>query len=271
MPPSAHFGRVTYGHSVAVWHDFRRAVTALIENSGARRIVEVGGGANPLLPIEYVQARGLDYTILDISAAELDKAPAGYNKVVADIGAPAFAAPGAFDFVFSNMLAEHVANAEAFHRNVSAMLRSGGLAFHYFPTLFSLPMVINRLIPERVGQRVLDLLLPGYRSRAGRVGKFPAYYRWCFGPLPMQFRRFGRLGYSVLEYRGAFGYHGYFDRLPRVQRIHEAWVQFLLRHPSPWMTSGAQVLLCKGSPTDPGATSIPSPPGDRDAERGGTA
>lgn len=251
---------VTYAHSMLVWDDYRRAVGELIERSGARRIAEMGGGANPLLPLSYIAERRLEYTVLDISPAELAKAPNGYRKVVADVAAPRLDPPGEFDFVFSNMLAEHVPDAEAFHRNIARMLQEGGLAFHYFPTLFSLPVVLNGLFSEVLGQRILDRLLPGVRAREGKIGKFPAHYRWCFGPLPFQFRRYARLGYVVLEYRGAYGYHGYLGRYPRLLRLHEAWVQFLLRHPVPWLTSGAQVLLSKGQPrTD--ATAIPWPAG----------
>jgi hypothetical protein len=107
-------------------------------------------------------------------------------------------------------------------------------------------MVANRMVGDGLGQRIMDRMLPGLRVKSGRMAKFPAYYRWCFGPHGFQERRFARLGFQVLEYRGTFGYHGYFQRFPRLLTLHERLTQWSLRHPQPWFTSGAQVLLSKG-------------------------
>jgi len=243
--------KIVYVHSQDAWHGFPETIRGLIRDSRSLRIAEIGAGANPTLPLAYVREQGLDYTLIDISEAELAKAPDGYRKVVADAGSPGLTLPEPFDFIFSNMLAEHVADAEQFHRNMFGLLRPGGLAFHYFPTLFSLPMVANRLVGDGLGQRIMDLMLPGLRARSGKMAKFPAYYRWCFGPHPFQERRFARLGFQVLEYRGTFGYHGYFQRYPRLMALHERLTRWSLRHPLPWFTSGAQVLLSRGgSPID---------------------
>lgn len=191
--------KATYLHSQTVWHGFPETIRSLIRESGAVRIAEIGAGANPTLPLDYVHAQGLDYTLIDISEAELAKAPEGYTKVVADAGGAQFPVEGPFDFIFSNMLAEHVPDAEQFHRNLFTILRPGGLAFHYFPTLFSLPMVANRVFGDGLGLRILNLLLPGMRAKEGKVAKFPAYYHWCFGPFRFQERRFSRVGFQVLE------------------------------------------------------------------------
>ena len=40
-----------------------------------RRVADIGGGANPLLDEAFVRRHGLDYAVLDVSAAELAKAP----------------------------------------------------------------------------------------------------------------------------------------------------------------------------------------------------
>jgi hypothetical protein len=84
------------------------------------------------------------------------------------------------------------------------------------------------------------------RVKEGKMAKFPAYYHWCFGPLAFQERRFISVGFQVIEYRGAFGYHGYFGRFPKLLALHEFLTQFCLEHPSPWITAGAQVLLSRG-------------------------
>ena len=46
------------------------------------------------------------------------------------------------------MLAEHVPDGYRFHSNLFELLKPGGVAFHFMPTLYSPPFVINRLLPE---------------------------------------------------------------------------------------------------------------------------
>ncbi len=120
--------KIVYVHSQDAWHGFPETIRGPIRACRSLRIAEIGAGANPTLPLDYVQAQGLDYTLIDISEAELAKAPDGYRKVVADAGSPGLTLPDLFDFIFSNMLAEHVVDAEQFHRNVFGLLRPGGLA-----------------------------------------------------------------------------------------------------------------------------------------------
>jgi len=238
---------ISYIDDIQAWRGFLPLLKRLIESSGSKRIVEIGGGANPALPIDYVLEKGLEYTILDISAEELAKAPEGYHKIQADIAAKVFQFEGEYDLIFSNMLAEHVSDALCFHENIFKMLRNGGLAFHYFPTLFSLPMVINKMVSENFGQLILNKILPGLRVKTGNRGKFPAYYKWCLGPLRIQEHRLTGVGFKVLEYRGTFGYHGYFHNLKWLHRLHDLIVSVQLRFPIAVFTSGAQVLLQKGS------------------------
>src|SRR5687768_2732665 len=124
----------------------------LIRQFRVRRVCDIGGGANPTLPLETVRALGLEYTLLDISAEQLAQAPAGYRKIEADITSKDARLPTGFDLVVSMMLAEHVRDGRTFHENVRDMLVSGGVAVHFFPTLYSLPLVANRLFPERLAR-----------------------------------------------------------------------------------------------------------------------
>src|SRR5579862_8879641 len=160
---------------------FVDAVLAVASRPDVRRVCDIGGGANPRLSLECIRELGLDYTVLDISEAELSKAPPGYCKVHADIADANLGIENQFDFVVSRMVAEHVSNARVFHRNVFAMLAPGGTAIHIFPTLFTLPFTVNKLLPEPLSEKILLALKP-YRTRDGKVGKFPARYEWCYGP-----------------------------------------------------------------------------------------
>jgi SAM-dependent methyltransferase len=215
----------------------------MILGRSLKRVCEVGGGANPALPLEFVKAHGLDYTILDISPEELAKAPAGYTRVVADLCSvsPAVEHTETFQLVFSKMLAEHIVDPQAFHRNIWRLLIRDGIAVHFFPTMYAPPFVVNRLLPEALASMILRLV----DSRDRQMHrKFAAFYRWCRGPILNQIARFEELDFQVLEYHGFFG-HGYYNRIPLLKRAHDRISDLLLRHPLPLLTSYAYVMLQK--------------------------
>lgn len=230
---------IRYGQSADAWREFDATLRALITAQGLTRVCEIGGGANPALPRDFLGRHRVDYTVLDVSATELDKAPPGYRTVVGDIADPGVAGHGPFDLVFSKMLAEHVRDGRAFYRNVRALLADGGWALHFFPTLYALPFVVNRIIPERLSARLLALVAP--RDQV-REGKFPAYYSWCRGPARAHIRRLEALDFEVVEYAGFFG-HDYYQRLPLVRTLHRGLTGWLVQHPTAHWTSFAFVTL----------------------------
>lgn len=235
---------VTYGLSEEAQKGFFGAIQELSLRPGVRKICEVGGGANPTLPVDFVEENGLDYTVLDISAEELAKTSPGYRKIQADIASPDLHLEGDFDLVFSRWLAEHVEDGRTFHQNVFRLLTNGGIAFHYFPTLYAPPYLVNLILPERATRRILTVLQRN-RDFLGFQGKFPARYSWCRGPLRKQIALFESLGYQVEKYTGFFGHSAYYDRMPPIRSLHERFARTLLRHPIPWLTSFAYVLLRK--------------------------
>lgn len=232
-------GEISFGRSQDAFDHYDSTLRDLISSHGCRSICEVGGGANPSLPLDFIKARGLRHCLLDISAEELAKAPDGYEKIVADITSDTPPVGGPFDIVVSKMLAEHVRRPRQFHENVRSLLRPGGIAFHFFPTLWSPPFIANLLLPERLATRVLQLVSP---RDLRQYAKFPAYYRWCRGPTATQRRRLERLGYLVERYTGFFG-HGYYNKIPVVRGLHAWAADLLLRHPVAWLTSFAYVVL----------------------------
>jgi SAM-dependent methyltransferase len=241
--------------------DFNAFVEAWLERTGSVQVADLGGGANPLLSPEFVRRNGLEYTVIDVAQAELDKGPREFRKLRADLAAREFAWDGEqpqFDLVFSRMLAEHVPSGERFHRNVRQLLAPGGVAVHCFPTLYALPFVLNRLASERLSDWLLRWLQPRDRFQ---YGKFRAYYSWCRGPSRRQLRRFAGVGYEVLEYRGYFG-HPYFEAFPALDRLERRFAARLLARPRAWLTSYAFVALRK-----PGAVGVAALEG-RDAAAG---
>lgn len=236
---------VRYGIVNEAWENYDNRLLQIVETLRPRRVCEIGGGANPSFGLDVASRFGFEYTVLDVSQEELDKAPAGYNKVVCDIAAANLRLKPGYDFMFSRMLCEHIPDGQQFHRNVFSLLSPGGIAIHFMPTLFSLPFVANRIAPERLSSAVLDALLP--RDRYQR-GKFPAYYSWCLGPTSGMCSRFREIGYDILEYRGFFG-HGYYQRLRPLHALQGWASRMLLRHPVPLLTSYAWITLQRPVPS----------------------
>jgi SAM-dependent methyltransferase len=238
--------KIHYWTSDTAWRGYESYLSNLITRLKPRRVLELGAGANPTFDLDFVTSHNLDYSILDISATELNKAPDGYRKIEADISTPRIRLDCQFDFVFSRMLAEHLPDGEVFHRNVLELLSPAGHAFHFFPTLFAPPFVANRLLPEQLAESLLHLMQRG-RGQEGKHAKFPARYSWCRGPTKSQVERLEKLGYTVEEYIGFFGHSGYYEKVPAVKRLHEAISSWFMRHPVPQLTSFAYLLLRKPS------------------------
>ncbi len=226
----------------AGWELAPEAVKKLLTEFHPRQILEIGAGANPTLPVAYIQASGLEYTTNDISESELKKAPPGYQKLLLDLSSAALPGDllGRYDFIFSRMVNEHVKDGEHYYRNIYDMLTPGGVTTHWFSTMYALPFLINRLMPEVLTGMLLDVFAPRDRERHE---KFRAYYSWSRGPSPRMIRRFERVGFRVLRYEGYFGHHYYTRRLPWIDKMEIKKATWLARHPQPWACSYAHVVL----------------------------
>jgi SAM-dependent methyltransferase len=233
---------VEFESSELAWGAYPKVLHENLVNLGVSSVCEVGGGANPAVELDFIERHRLKYTLLDISQHEMDKAPSGYKTVCANICNKAELPGERFDFVFTKMLAEHVESGKDFHQNVFDLLAPGGYAFHYFPTLFAPPFLINRFAPERLAGAALDVFSP--RDKVRRA-KFPAYYSWCYGPTKSQISKFQSIGYEVVSYKGFFGAMRYYERVPFGFKISKAVAEYLARNPVPAFTSFAQVLLRK--------------------------
>ncbi len=248
-----------------LWTDFPARAEELARGADVTRVCELGGGANPMLRLGLIEERGLDHEIVDVSAEELAKAPAGYRTVQADATSPEFVARGPYDLIVTAFLAEHVPDSAALHRAVHAALRPGGIAFHVFPTLYEPAFVLNRLLPEALTDALLHRVQPG-REAEGSRAKFRAYYRWCRGPSRRQLRRLEAAGFVVVEYTGYFG-HNYFRKLPPLHRAEQALSRALARRPLPALTSYATVVLRRPERHGRGVTPATGAPCGSEGER----
>ena len=233
----------TYLLTCEVGHPVLALVRRIIEEHDVRTVGDFGGGANPMLGLDAIERMGLRYLVVDASEAELAKTPAGYRTHAVDLtGSPLGLGSARFDLVVSRFVAEHIADPAAFHRAVWAALRPGGVAAHFFPTLPALPFVLNRVLAGRASRRLVDALQPGKRDDGGLHAKFPAYYRWCEGPTARQQRRFGSVGFEVVQYVVLVG-HTYYERIPSLQRAADALSRRLVRRPRPLYSTYAFVVL----------------------------
>jgi SAM-dependent methyltransferase len=232
--------KIQFASSSSAW-GFSDWVRDAIADVSAHAVCEVGGGAKPLLSASSAAELGVDYVVADRSEPELRKAPGPHRRVVVDVGSPGFTPFGRFDVVCSRMVLEHVRDPRRFHENVWSLLRPGGVALHFFSTLYDAPFVLNRVLPETLVATLLRVAQPN-RTPEGNDGKFPASYRWCRGPTRSQIRRLESTGFAVERYVGFFG-HWYLARMPRLQRLEDTWARSLVRHPNPWLTTFAWVRL----------------------------
>ncbi|HTU79380.1 MAG TPA: methyltransferase domain-containing protein [Solirubrobacteraceae bacterium] len=233
---------MSYSHTRASEAEFRDELRRLVE-SDAKRFCEIGGGTRPLVPISRIEELGLEYVVLDESHEALGRTPAGYERFEAsildsDAVGRLVRERGPFDVAVSRWTAEHVPDGRKFHEQVYDMLRPGGTAIHFFPTLYSLPFLVNRLLPESVSGLVLSSAQPG------RKEKFRSYYSWCRGPTARQIQRLESVGFSVDRYVGYFG-HSYFAHVKPLHAANTLITEKLLEHPLPSMTTLALVVLSR--------------------------
>ena len=226
-----------------LWARFEPALIELVDRTGAVELGELGGGANPTLTLLDAVDHPVELTVLDISAGELAKAPDGVTKLQADLCAAEPPVEERFDLVFSRMLCEHVTSGERFHTNCARALKPGGHAIHFFPTVPALPFVVNRLVPEALGDRVLSAVFPARRA-GGQHQKFPAHYHWCWGPTAAQLARYRSAGFETVGYEVGIG-HGYYDRIPGLRTLAARSSERVLRHPNPLLATYAMVTLRK--------------------------
>ena len=224
-----------------LWVGYEDRVVEWIHKVRAIDVCDIGGGRNPLLSPERAREIGLHYTVLDISQGELDLAPQEFDTLCVDVAGSGFEVENAFDFMFSKFVAEHVHSGEQLHRNVLQALKPGGVALHYFPTLFCVPFMVNRVVPETLASRILDVVAP--RDRV-REEKFPARYSWTRGPTKRQLERLQSVGFEVLEYTAGFG-HDYYRRIPVVRDVADGWFRMSERNDWYAFSSFAIVVLRK--------------------------
>ena len=198
------------------WAHLKDTLTSLIETYGLRRVLEIGGGRSPHFSPAEAGALGIDYAINDISEAELALSASDFppdHRIQFDVSGDV-PVTEAFDLVFSLQVLEHVHDTMRAHRNTLALLRPGGVGFHFYPTLYCPPFVANRLLPERLSALVL--------SRLGATHKkFPAHYDHCLSTRSLE-TKIRSLGFSEVVLVPFWG-HNYFNGIPGLREL-DRWL-----------------------------------------------
>jgi SAM-dependent methyltransferase len=221
----------------------------IVEREAATSILEVGAGRDPTFGVDEVRARGLSYAVNDIDADELELVDPAYETACFDMSGALPAEIGArqFDLIFSRMVNEHVADGARYYRNIFGLLKPGGLTVHFFATLFTVPSLTNRFLPEALSAPLKTFSFGRAEGEYGEYEKFPARYSWCRGPSPAMRKRFTEIGFEVESYVGYFG-HGYYGRVPPLHKLELVKTRWLLRHPVDALTSYAVVVLRRPGP-----------------------
>jgi SAM-dependent methyltransferase len=204
-------------------------------------ILELGGGRRPSFKISDLPVQLNSYTVNDVSQAELDVAPPEYRKACFDVSGDVSNFRGMYDVVFSRFLAEHVRDGEALHRNVHQVLKPGGVAFHLIPTLWASPFILNRMLPEAAGRKILGAFFPIRKSVSP---KFPAYYSRCKGDTAGMRKMFGEIGYSKVDIRQFYG-HYYYDKVPGVKQLENLVSSMAAKRNSSFYSSYAYITAWK--------------------------
>ncbi len=236
---AAPFHALDYvAHESWAWANYKATILAFAAQSRARtqgrpvRILEIGGGRDPLFSALEVAQANLEFTVNDIDAAELALAPAWCHKAHFDIAGNLASNPGNskaalghYDLIISQMVFEHVRDVRQAWANCHALLAPGGVALAFFPTLFAPPYVLNYFMPEFLSAAVLRWFFP--QRHHGVQPKFPAFYDHCRGSQAKLAPLFESIGFSS-SLVVPFWSHGYFRKLPVIREI-DGFVQNLAR------------------------------------------
>ncbi|MBJ7437669.1 MAG: methyltransferase domain-containing protein [Sphingopyxis sp.] len=220
-------------HYPAAFQDYLQTLTDLIRRYPDARILELGGGRLPSFKLDQLPSNIASYTVNDIDPAELAMTSDEYDKACFDVVGDVSQFTGQFDVIFSRTLIEHVNDGVKMHENVASLLKPGGVAFHLAPTLYSPPFVLNKMLPERLSQKLLYTFFP---KRGAQKDKFPAYYSWCFGNRAKMTTMLLKAGFADATIRSFYG-HDYFRKIPIVRQIDHFFSTLAARRD--WSTFGS--------------------------------
>lgn len=224
--------------------NYKRTVTEFCKQFSMHRLIEIGGGRDPLFNRQEIKDLGVDMTINDIALGELAALPSGYRTACFDVAGDRSHLANfrsRFDFAFSRMVFEHVADGQQAWTNLYELLAPDGVALVYIPTLYTLPFVMNWLLPDRVAAKIVKAL---YKNRTDDEDPvFPARYSWCFTDARLT-KMLSAIGYREVFVQPFYG-HGYYKPIPFLHRLQMQFAALACRKDWRPFTSFAYIAVRK--------------------------
>jgi SAM-dependent methyltransferase len=227
-------------HHQWAWDNYKRVVQELTSRLGARRLIEIGGGRDPLFTVEEIARLGVEMTVNDIEPGELAVLPKTYKTACFDVAgdlAPVADRRGTYDLAFSRMVFEHVADGKRAWSNLYEMLAPGGVALAFIPTLYALPFIINLMLPDKLAAAIVKMLFANRTDDEDPV--FPARYSWCFTGDRLREMLAG-VGYREVLVLPFYG-HDYYQSFPIVREVN-GWLTKLARR-NDWRTISSHAYI----------------------------
>jgi SAM-dependent methyltransferase len=227
------------------WDNYDRVIRHLATSFGARRLIEIGGGRAPLFAPQALADMGAELTVNDISPTELARLPATYRTACFDIAGDVSKSAverNAYDLAFSKMVFEHVADGRQAWENLHRILAPGGVAIAFIPTLFALPFVINKLLPDDFAEKLIKLINRERRDDTSPV--FPARYSWSFAIERWLRPMLANIGYREVMVVPFYG-HVYYRRFPVLRDLHAAFTRLARRRDWRLFASYAYIVVRK--------------------------
>jgi len=232
-------------HERWAWDNYKRVVRDLCGSLGAHRIVEIGGGRDPLFSRSEIATLGVDMTVNDILPGELAVLPAGYRTACFDVAGDISSVVhlrNSFDLAFSRMVFEHVEDGQRAWANLYQLLAPGGVALAFVPTLYSVPFVINWLLPDKLAAAIVKRLFSNRTDDEDPV--FPARYSWTFASDRRMRPMLSAIGYREVAILPFYG-HGYYESFPVIRDLHKWFTAIARRHDWQILASYAYIAVRK--------------------------
>jgi len=190
------------------------------------RICEIGPSGNPSIKSSEIRRRNLDYTIIDVETIHWKDYNLEVNKHEVDLQrAMPDELKNKFDLVISQMVLEHIEQPDPLHNHIAQLLRYGGTAIHLYANPYSLSALVNRLLPDFIGEFILDLVS---NRDLSYDKKYPAFYNNCHTPSERADLYFSKMSYSIKRH-DAYAGHNYFQHVPVLRQLEVAYSRFLLK------------------------------------------
>ena len=170
-------------------------------------MLDIGGGKKWQFRDERKRFTSLKVIALDISQEELSFNNDVDEKIVFAMGTSKCSplSEKSADLVTSHMVMEHIRDNTNTVREVFRVLKSGGKFISVIPGKFALFAVINQLLPDWLGRKILYAINPEAKGTAG----FKAYYNKTFYPALRKLLEDN--GFTEIEFAFDYNQSGYFS------------------------------------------------------------